>query len=74
MYHFQRARTLRKFASVHASDSNHFNQERSLSKRCYFKAALSEWRGLLAETNWNWSDSTFVLYRKGKVHFNNTAP
>jgi putative transposase len=38
------------FASVHASVTNHFNAERSLSSRCIFKqnraAALAEWRGL----------------------------
>ncbi len=52
MSRFRRTRTLQKFVSVHASVSNHFNQERSLSKRCHFKAAraatLSEWRGLCA--------------------------
>lgn len=40
------------FASVHASVSNHFNQERSLSTRTSYKAgraaALAEWRGLCA--------------------------
>ena len=44
--------TLRKFASVHASVLNHFNQERTLSSRPVFKAkraaALAEWRGLCA--------------------------
>jgi putative transposase len=39
-----------KFASVHASVYNLFNQERSLSSRQNFKrnraAALAEWRGL----------------------------
>ena len=52
MLRFRRMRSLQKFASVHASVSNHFNQERSLSSRNIFKAnrdaALSEWRGLLA--------------------------
>jgi putative transposase len=41
------------FASVHASVTNHFNQERSLSSRDLFKAnriaALAEQRGLCAE-------------------------
>jgi len=50
MLRFRRAKTLQKFASVHASVSNHFNQERSLSNRDNFKinraAALAEWRGL----------------------------
>jgi putative transposase len=50
MLRFRRIRSLQKFASVHASVSNHFNQERSLSSRALFKlnraAALAEWRGL----------------------------
>jgi len=53
MLRFRRMRSLQKFAAVHASVSNHFNQERSLSSRPHFKAnraaALSEWRGLCAE-------------------------
>ena len=48
-----RTRTLQKFASVHASVHNHFNQERSLTSREHYKAArvaaLAEWRGLLAD-------------------------
>ena len=52
MSRFRRTQTLQKFVSVHASVLNHFNQERSLSRRCHFKAAravaLSEWRGLCA--------------------------
>jgi putative transposase len=47
---FRRTRSLQKFAAVHASVYNHFNQERSLSTRPNFKlnraAALAEWRGL----------------------------
>ncbi|MCL5776142.1 IS6 family transposase, partial [Limibaculum sp. FT325] len=47
---FRRMRSLQKFAAVHASVSNHFNQERSLSSRHMFKvnrtAALEEWRQL----------------------------
>ena len=50
MLRFRRMRSLQKFASVHASVSNHFNQERSLSSRHHFKAnraaALAEWRAL----------------------------
>jgi len=50
MLRFRRMRSLQKFASVHASVYNHFNQERSLSTRPKFKlnraAALAEWRGL----------------------------
>ncbi|MDU8946676.1 IS6 family transposase [Ovoidimarina sediminis] len=52
MLRFRRMRSLQKFAGVHASVSNHFNQERSLSSRPHFKAnraaALAEWRGLCA--------------------------
>ena len=52
MLRFTRMRSLQKFASVHASVYNHFNQERSLSTRPNFKlnraAALAEWRGLCA--------------------------
>ncbi|MCL5778981.1 IS6 family transposase [Limibaculum sp. FT325] len=47
---FRRIRSLQKLAAVHASVSNHFNQERSLSSRHMFKvnrtAALEEWRKL----------------------------
>jgi len=50
MLRFRRMRSLQKFVSVHASVSNHFNQDRSLSSRPHFKAnrtaALAEWRGL----------------------------
>jgi len=52
MLRFRRMRSLQKFAAVHASVSNHFNRERSLSSRPLFKAnraaALAEWRGLCA--------------------------
>ena len=52
MLRFRRMRSLQKFAAVHASVYNHFNQERSLSSRNVFKmnraAALAEWRGLAA--------------------------
>jgi putative transposase len=50
MLRFRQMRSLQKFASVHASVTNHFNQERSLSSRPLFKqnraAALAECRGL----------------------------
>jgi len=50
MLRFRRMRNLQKFSSVHASVSNHFNQERGLSSRDIFKtnrtAALAEWRQL----------------------------
>ncbi|MCV2874572.1 IS6 family transposase [Defluviimonas sp. WL0050] len=52
MLRFRRVRSLQKFAAVHASVSNHFNQERSHNSRQNFKAnraaALAEWRGLCA--------------------------
>lgn len=52
MLRFRRLPSLQKFAAVHASVSNHFNQERNLSRRDIFKrnraVALAEWRGLLA--------------------------
>jgi len=52
MTRFRRKRNLQKFAAVHASVFNHFNQERSLYSRANFKrnraAALAEWRGLCA--------------------------
>ena len=48
MLRFRRMRTLQKFASVHASILNHFNQERRLYSRANVKlnraAALAEWR------------------------------
>ena len=49
---FRQMRTLQKFAPVHASVHNHFNQERALYSRQNFKAnraaVLAEWRGLFA--------------------------
>ena len=48
MLRFRRMRSLQRFASVHASVTNHFNIDRSLSSRANFKlnrdAALAEWR------------------------------
>jgi putative transposase len=45
---FRRLRCLRKFAVVHSSVHNHFNQERLLNSRLNFKASrsvvFSEWR------------------------------
>ncbi|MHA3976064.1 IS6 family transposase [Halovulum sp. GXIMD14794] len=50
MQRFRRIRSLQMFVAVHASVSNHFNQERSLTSRDNFKvqrtAALIEWRAL----------------------------
>ncbi|SHK24835.1 putative transposase [Shimia gijangensis] len=52
MLRFSRVRTLQKFVAVHASVHNHFNAERHLYSRSFFKlnraAALTEWRGLFA--------------------------
>ena len=47
---FRRMKSLQKFASVHASMHNHFNQERHLVDRPTYKirrsAALAEWQSL----------------------------
>jgi putative transposase len=52
MAKFRSAKSLQKFASIHASVHNHFNQQRSLYSRKNFKhnrsAALAEWRQLVA--------------------------
>ena len=52
MLRFRRMRSLQKFAAVHSSVFNHFNKDRSLSKRDHFEqnrtVALIEWRGLCA--------------------------
>ena len=52
MAKFRNVKTLQKFAAVHASIHNHFNQERHLYSRQNFKhnrtAALAEWRQLAA--------------------------
>ena len=50
MQRFRKMRSLQKFAAVHSSIHNHFNQERHLYSRSNFKlnraAALAEWRQL----------------------------
>ncbi len=50
MLRFRRMRSLQKFAAVHSSVHNHFNQERHLYSRENFKlkriAVLAEWRQL----------------------------
>ena len=52
MAKFRDIKTLQKFAAVHASIYNHFNQDRHLHRREVFKqnraAALAEWRHLAA--------------------------
>jgi len=51
MLRFRRMKSLQKFASVHASTHNHFNQERHLVDRQTYKqrrsAALAEWQSLM---------------------------
>ena len=50
MLRFRQMKSLQKFASVHASLSNHFSLERHLVDRQTYKqrrsAALAEWQGL----------------------------
>jgi putative transposase len=52
MLRFRRMKSLQKFASVHASLHNYFNQERHLVDRQTYKirrsAALAEWQSLAA--------------------------
>jgi len=52
MAKFRSAKSLQKFATIHASVHNHFNQERHLYNRENFKlnraVALAEWRQLAA--------------------------
>ena len=52
MAKFRDIKTLQKFAAVHASIHNHFNQDRHLNRRDIFKqnrsAALAECRELMA--------------------------
>lgn len=52
MSKFRDVKTLQKFATVHASIHNHFNQDRHLHRRDIFKqnraAALAKWLQLAA--------------------------
>ena len=52
MAKFRSARSLQKFAAIHASVNNHFNRERHLYSRKNFNlnrsVALDEWRELSA--------------------------
>jgi putative transposase len=52
MLRFRQMKTLQKFASVHGSNHNLFNQERHLVDRETYKerrsAALAEWQNLMA--------------------------
>jgi putative transposase len=51
MERFRRMKTLQKFAAVHGTVHNHFNQERHLISRDQYKArrsaALAEWREVM---------------------------
>ena len=51
MLRFRRMKTLQKFAAVHGSVHNHFQQERHLVSRKIYKerrsAALAEWRAVM---------------------------
>ena len=51
MERFRRMKTLQKFAAVHGTVHNHFNQERHLISRDLYRerrsAALAEWRMVL---------------------------
>jgi putative transposase len=62
MLRFRRMKTLQKFASVHASVHNLFNQERHLISRDDYKqrrtAALAVSHGLTAATLWAKSASS----------------
>ena len=52
MAKFMNIMTLQKFAAIHDSVHNHFNQDRHFNRRDIFKqnrsAALAEWRELPA--------------------------
>jgi putative transposase len=52
MLRFRQMKTPQRFASVHASVHNHFNQERHLTNRKTYKvnrsAALAQWQTLMA--------------------------
>ena len=51
MERFRRMKTLQKFATVHGTVHNHFNQERHLISRDLYRerrsAALAEWRAVM---------------------------
>ena len=52
MLRFRRMQTLQKFAAVHGTVHNHFNQERHLTSRETYKrnrsVALAEWQSIMA--------------------------
>jgi putative transposase len=51
MERFRRMKTLQKFAAVHGTVHNHFNQERHLISRDLYRqrrsAALAEWQAVM---------------------------
>ncbi|MCA3746195.1 DDE-type integrase/transposase/recombinase, partial [Phenylobacterium sp.] len=51
MERFRKMKTLQKFAAVHGTVHNHFNQERHLISRDLYRkrrsAALAEWRAVM---------------------------
>ena len=53
MERFRRMKTLQKFAAVHGTFHNHFNQERHLISRDLYRqrrsAALAEWRAVMGQ-------------------------
>ncbi len=60
MAKFRDVKSPQKFAAVHASIDNHFNQDRHLNRRDIFKqnrsTALAEWRQLAAAGGLSASD------------------
>ena len=58
MERFRRTKTLQKFAAVHDTFHNHFNQERHLISRDLYRerrsTALAEWRAALETPLSNW--------------------
>ena len=52
MIRFRRMKTLQKFAAVHGTVHNHFDQERHLVSRKIYRerrlAASAEWRAVMA--------------------------
>ena len=72
MQRFRRMRSFQKFATVHASATNHFNSDRNLTSRAVLKknraVALAEWRQLAAALG------TGILPLHGLVGFRLTTP
>ena len=64
MLRFWRMRSLQKFAAVHASVSNHFNQERSLSSQ-HFQGQPRRRSRRVARSSRGIGDSVTVLPETG---------